>query len=172
MAQLLAKHTSEEPTRKLLREPFSIPHELERLADEIQRRAYGLFEHRGHTDGFDLEDWLRAESEVLRHIPVDVEMTDKDVVVKAEVPGFKASELSITVEPTFLSLFAKSTKKESEETKEKVYSELSTQTSLRQVMLPIAVNPEESTAQLHDGVLEIHMPKAAPAKSIEIRPAA
>ena len=172
MAQLLAKRTSEEPTRQLLREPFSLTHELERLMDEIQHRAYGIFEHRGRTDGFDLDDWFRAESEVLRHIPVEIEVADKDVVVKAEVPGYKASELSITVEPTGLSVFAKSTKKESEESKKKLYSEISTQASLRQVALPVTVNPEESTAQLHDGVLEIRMPKAAPAKSIEIRPAA
>jgi len=34
------------------------------LQEEIRRRAYELYEQRGKDDGHDLEDWLRAESEV------------------------------------------------------------------------------------------------------------
>jgi len=34
------------------------------LQDKIRARAYQLFEQRGYTHGFALEDWLRAESEV------------------------------------------------------------------------------------------------------------
>lgn len=32
--------------------------------DRIRCRAYELYEQRGREDGHDLEDWLRAESEV------------------------------------------------------------------------------------------------------------
>lgn len=32
--------------------------------DEIRRRAFELFEARGGQDGHELEDWLRAESEI------------------------------------------------------------------------------------------------------------
>ncbi len=35
--------------------------------DAIRFRAYQLFEQRGRKHGFDLEDWLRAESEVVAH---------------------------------------------------------------------------------------------------------
>lgn len=34
------------------------------VQDQIRRRAYALYEERGRTDGHDLDDWLRAESEV------------------------------------------------------------------------------------------------------------
>ena len=34
--------------------------------DDIQRRAYELYEARGKADGQDLEDWLRAEKELER----------------------------------------------------------------------------------------------------------
>jgi DUF2934 family protein len=34
------------------------------LQEQIRRRAYELYEQRGREDGHDLEDWLRAESEV------------------------------------------------------------------------------------------------------------
>ncbi|MGD1079687.1 MAG: DUF2934 domain-containing protein [Candidatus Sulfotelmatobacter sp.] len=31
---------------------------------EIRRRAYALYEERGHEDGHDVDDWLRAEADV------------------------------------------------------------------------------------------------------------
>jgi hypothetical protein len=34
------------------------------LEEQIRLRAYKLYEQRGREDGHDLEDWLRAESEV------------------------------------------------------------------------------------------------------------
>ena len=35
------------------------------LEDEIRLRAYELYEERGCTPGFEHEDWVRAEHEVL-----------------------------------------------------------------------------------------------------------
>lgn len=34
------------------------------LQEQIRLRAYALYEERGREDGHDLEDWLRAESQV------------------------------------------------------------------------------------------------------------
>lgn len=34
------------------------------VQDEIQRRAYELYEQRGKEDGRDWEDWFRAEAEL------------------------------------------------------------------------------------------------------------
>ena len=31
--------------------------------EQVGRRAYELYEQRGNDDGYDLEDWLQAESE-------------------------------------------------------------------------------------------------------------
>ena len=36
-----------------------------RIEEEIRRRAYELFEVRGGQEGCELEDWLRAEEEIL-----------------------------------------------------------------------------------------------------------
>lgn len=35
------------------------------ISEAIRFRAYQIFEQRGYAHGADLEDWLRAESEVL-----------------------------------------------------------------------------------------------------------
>jgi Protein of unknown function (DUF2934) len=35
------------------------------ILEQIRFRAYELFEERGRLDGFDQEDWARAETEIL-----------------------------------------------------------------------------------------------------------
>jgi hypothetical protein len=35
--------------------------------DEIARLAFSLYESRGRQNGHDIEDWLRAEQELVRH---------------------------------------------------------------------------------------------------------
>jgi len=35
------------------------------LQEQIERRAYELYEQRGRIHGFDIDDWLQAENEVL-----------------------------------------------------------------------------------------------------------
>ena len=35
--------------------------------DEIAQLAYNLYESRGRQDGHQLEDWVRAEQELVRH---------------------------------------------------------------------------------------------------------
>ena len=36
-----------------------------RIEEEIRNRAYELFEARGREEGHELEDWLRAEADIL-----------------------------------------------------------------------------------------------------------
>ena len=35
--------------------------------DEIAKLAFSLYESRGRQDGHPIEDWLRAEQELVRH---------------------------------------------------------------------------------------------------------
>jgi hypothetical protein len=37
----------------------------ESLKEEIARRAYELYQARGFVDGFDVEDWLQAEQDIV-----------------------------------------------------------------------------------------------------------
>jgi hypothetical protein len=39
--------------------------ESRELKEKIRQRAYELYEARGRDDGHELEDWLRAEEEIL-----------------------------------------------------------------------------------------------------------
>jgi hypothetical protein len=42
----------------------------EDILKTIRYCAYGLYEQRGHEDGHNLDDWLRAEGEVLAYLEV------------------------------------------------------------------------------------------------------
>lgn len=44
--------------------PITYPPGVE---EQIRSRAYQLYEERGRLDGYDVEDWLRAEAEILTH---------------------------------------------------------------------------------------------------------
>jgi hypothetical protein len=48
--------------RSVLRNPSVQPEPG--LGEEIQRRAYEIYEQRGQGEGYALDDWLRAEKEL------------------------------------------------------------------------------------------------------------
>lgn len=69
------------------------------IYDTLARRAYELFEGRGCQDGHDLEDWFRAESELLNPMPVEISEAEDQLIVRAEVPGFRDKDIEMRVEP-------------------------------------------------------------------------
>jgi hypothetical protein len=50
------------PSRKC--EKQELAESAEQVREKIRKRAYEFFELRGKEDGHDLDDWLKAESEV------------------------------------------------------------------------------------------------------------
>src|SRR5260370_35986117 len=62
-----------------LGEPFIEP--AQEINDLIAPRAYELFESSGFTHDHALEDWLRAESEILLQAPVDLTETETGVTI-------------------------------------------------------------------------------------------
>lgn len=42
----------------------AVTEDPQNIEEQIRARAYQLYEERGRLDGYDAEDWLRAESEV------------------------------------------------------------------------------------------------------------
>jgi HSP20 family protein len=142
---------------------------MREMHDLISRRAFELFEKGGRNLGRDLDNWFKAESELLHPVSISIDETDEGLKVEAEVPGFRAEELEVSVEPHRLTITGKRKAEKEEKKKGKtVYSERSTERILRVVELPVEVNTEAVSAVLKDGVLEFTMPKAVPAKKITI----
>jgi HSP20 family protein len=143
--------------------------QFERIYDLISRRAYELFEGNGQWPGHDLDDWLRAESELLHPVYMEITESDGDIVVRAEVPGFSARDLEIKVESRCLRIVGKREVKEEQNAK-KIRSEWCGDEILRAVDLPADVDTARASAGLKDGILTIDLPKAPHAKAIRVEP--
>jgi HSP20 family protein len=87
---------------------------------------------------------------------VDMNETDKEVVIRAEAPGFEAGDFDIHVSGNVLTIRAEQ-KKESDEKKEG-YS-VSERRLQRSLTLPAGTNPDRVEARYRNGVLELHLPK-------------
>jgi HSP20 family protein len=161
-----AKPTS--PARLKLVPPADIFNQMQQLTDSIARRAFEFFENNGRMFGRDLDDWFRAESELLHPLHIDMAESDGDLTVRAEVPGFTAKELEVSVEPRRLTITGKRETKEERKGEKTIYTERCSDQVLRVVDLPETVDADKTSATLKDGVLELTMPKAAPAKKIQI----
>ena len=142
--------------------------EIQRIYDAISRRAFQMFEEEGAVFGRDLEHWLRAELELLHPVPIEVTETDQGYSVYAEVPGFSAKQLEISVEPRRIILTGKRETKEDKEKGKTIYTERYADQVLRVVDLPAEINTEKVKATLENGVLALEVPKAAPARKIVV----
>jgi len=68
------------------------------IQESVASRAYQLFEERGQLDGHDLEDWFRAESEILVPIFVKLYEFEDNLIMRAQVPLPAADDIEVQVE--------------------------------------------------------------------------
>ena len=142
------------PTRGLT--PWSPFAEL----DDIERRMGEIFER-----PFLPSIWRRFPIEQMNWAPaIDIFEKGDKFIVKAEVPGMKEDDFSISVEGDMLNI--KGEKKTESEVKEEDYyrSERSYGSFLRSIALPSTVDAGKIEAEYADGVLEISIPKKAEIK--------
>lgn len=141
---------------------------IQQTYDSIARRAFEIFDNNGRWFGHDLEDWFRAESELLHPIHLEMAESDDDLTVRAEVPGFSTKELEINVEPRRLTLVGKHEAQEERKKAKTIYSERCAKEIQRVVYLPTDVDGSKASATLKDGILSIELPKSAHAKTVRI----
>lgn len=145
--------------------------DVEKLINQVRQRAFQLFEGRGRGDGHDLDDWFKAEMELLKPVPLEITEKDNIVHIRADVPGFKENELEVNMDGGVLTIKGEH-REESEKKDEKTYhSERRAQQIFRRVTLPVNVTADKVTATLKNGVLELSAPKAELAKKVEIKAA-
>jgi HSP20 family protein len=141
---------------------------IQQLYDTISRRAFELFENNGRVFGREWNDWFKAESELLHPAHLNIDETAQDVTVKAEVPGFAAQDLNLSLEGTRLTITGKRETKEEKTEKKVARREIHSNVIMRVVDLPAAVDADKAVATLKDGILELRMPKASPPRKIAI----
>ena len=141
---------------------------LAEITRETAARAYDFFAERGAQFGTHLEDWLRAESLVLRPAPAEITETVDMVDVKVAAPGFKADEIEISVLDDVLIVSGESQTDEKKEDKNTFYSEWRSNRFMRHLTLPSKVDAETVDARLKDGVLYLAMKKKVTEEATKI----
>jgi HSP20 family protein len=131
--------------------------EMERLFDSFMRDPRSVLEW-----PFGQRGWEPT---------VDVAENDQEVTVRAEVPGIKPEELTVTVSGNQLVLAGE--KKEESEDKGKGYHRVESRygSFRRSIPLPEVVDQSQVEAEYANGVLTIHLKKspAAAPKKVEVK---
>jgi HSP20 family protein len=120
-------------------------------------------------DAFRRSDWLQASPSASGgYPPMNIFRKGDDFALVAEVPGISRSELEIQVKGRTLRLSgAKSVRypeKASVHRRERLQGRFD-----RSITLPIEVDPDGITAECHDGILMMTLPRAERDKPRSIR---
>jgi len=132
---------------------------------EMQSRLTNLFGRHSHGNGdagLGLADWSPL---------VDVTEDDNEYVIKAELPEVKKEDVKVLVENGMLRISGERRFEKEEEGKKYHRIERSYGSFERSFALPETCKPEDLSAEFHDGLLAVHIPKTkeAAAKTIEIK---
>jgi HSP20 family protein len=93
----------------------------------------------------------------------DVNETDREIIVRAELPGFESNEIDVQLADGVLTIKA--------EKQQKGDGEEEYRSFVRTITLPSGINAEQAQATYRNGVLELHIPRAegAQPKKIQIQ---
>jgi HSP20 family protein len=143
----------------------------------VRRSPNGVFALRPFFRPFSLleevEEMARNAFETSLTPRIDMYEEDKELVIKAEMPGIRKKDLDISLNDDMLTI--KAEKKEEKEEGEKGTTHYTRERRfgqyIRSMTLPARVDAENISATLKKGLLEIRLPKAEEpeSKHIEIK---
>lgn len=146
--------------------------ELDRRMDAVRQRAFERFAERGGQSGHELDDWIAAEHEVLGWPAAAFKEANGAFEVDVTLPGFSAKEVEVTATPSELIVHAASTHEQSGGDDAVIWSEFGAQEVYRRFGFPRAIDAQQVSARLENGILTVRAPKAAtadqPAPSVTV----
>ena len=136
------------------RELSTVQDRVNKLFEDVIRSPYRS------DEGFGVSAWTPA---------VDIYETDKEIVLKAELPEMPEKDIEIKVEDN--NLIVSGERRKEKEVKEENYHriERSYGSFYRSFTLPHAVDRENIKASYKDGVLKVVLPKKEEAKPKQIK---
>ncbi|MGA1791696.1 MAG: Hsp20/alpha crystallin family protein [bacterium] len=115
--------------------------------------------------GHEFDPW---EGFVFKTPAVDMEETDKEIIVKAEMPGLEPRDFQISLADNILTIKGEKNEEKKEEKKNYHMIERRHGSFYRSIMLPFDVKGDKVEANYSKGILEIKLPKTGPKKAKKI----
>lgn len=155
-----------------VKETLPIFEEVKKRFEAVRRRAYELFETRGRELGHALEDWLKAEHEIMGKSAA--EMTEKDGAYELQLtlPGFDSKEVNVTATPAEIIVHAIAEREKKGEEGKVLWTEFEANEVYRRFETPASIDPDKVNAKLEKGVLRIYAPKLPVTEKKEVAVAA
>lgn len=144
----------------------SMMDQLQDIYKRIADRAFDIFTQRDAEHGKDMDDWLMAERELLRPVPIEIKEEAKSILIRAGIPGFNAKDITVNIEPLRITISGKASNEEPKKSNKKdkqiiLHSDMLIASEIFSMIdLSTECEPTKSTAQLKDGVLNIILHKA------------
>ena len=136
--------------------------ELEDMQTRLNRFFPEGWPRRTENDGPFFADWAP---------PVDIEETDGEYLIKAELPDVRKEEVKVQVLEGVLTIEGERKHEKEEKGKrfhkvERAYGKF-----VRQFALPTEVEADKVKAEFKEGMLNVHLPKTAEAKpkTVDVR---
>ena len=112
---------------------------------------------------------FRGIFQPVQAFPVDLSETDSEIIVRADLPGFKRDEIDVEAYEDKILISAKR-KKEKVEKGENFYRKERSSGELKRIIsLPEEVNIEKAKVDFSDGVLEVRLPKKEKKKEKKVK---
>ena len=153
-----AQTTTKPATPELIKSEVHVDRSRE-LQEAVAVRAFELFESRGCEHGEDLTDWLRAESEILQPLQLNVRDYEDRLDVEAEMAAFSAENIKISAEPRRLIISGRASLTDGEEAENTFSRELLGKDTFHQLDLPVEIDADKAEAIFTEGMLMITLPK-------------
>jgi len=140
--------------------------EIAKRFEEVERRAFDLFEERGCEVGHELEDWLNAEHELLGWPTGELAEKDGTYEMRISLPGFEAKEVEVTAAPNEIVVHATTKEEKKEEKANVLWTEFGSNEVYRRFDVPNSINVDKVTANFENGLLRITAPEITKPKQI------
>ena len=144
-------------------EPARVPYfrEMEEMSERLNR-LFGTWSRPNGKETLTVADWAPM---------VDIQETDLEYLVKAELPEIKKEDVKVTVENGVLAIEGERKQEKEEKGKKFHRIERSYGTFLRTFTVPTDADQTKVAADFKDGILRVHLPKAEKSrpKAIEVK---
>ena len=100
---------------------------------------------------------------------IDVVDRDKEIIIKAELPGFDKDDLDISIANNQLVIKAKACKEEKEEKGDYLKQEIRKREVYRSILLPAEVEDEKIKTSYKHGMLKLTIPKQEKSQRKQIK---